>query len=192
VGESAYWHVARRRWRVVVAFAELGVGAALVATAALDSARPLRDVVIGLAVGLAVGLFAVRPADQLIGPATPTVTYGPPGRRRSSGGRHQSGRQQVPVEAVLVRASLWPEPELSELPAPTFARPRHRRRSHAGQHASHAARANRDPSTTWSTGPTTPDGAEAVPTSPRPPVRDRHRRAEAPPAPTRTTTPPER
>jgi hypothetical protein len=159
VGESAYWHVVRRRWQVVVGFAQVGVAAALVATEAFDSTRPLRDILIGLAVGLAIGLVAVRPADQLVGPPPATVSTGRHWQRQRPRGRHQSGRRRDDPGVVLVRASLWPEPELSETPAPTFARPRHRRRSHAGQHASHAATAGRDPSASWAT-PSTPDAPD--------------------------------
>jgi hypothetical protein len=114
VGETSYWDVARRRWQVVVAFAQLGVGIALVASTALDSARPIRDIVIGFVAGLAAGLIVVRPVEQIA--AAPPVPAR--GRHwRGPGGRH-ARRQMVVVEAVP-----WPEPQLAERPTPTFARP---------------------------------------------------------------------
>jgi hypothetical protein len=112
VGESAYWDVARRRWQVVVAFVQLGVGIALAASAAFDSTRPIRDIVIGFVSGLAAGLIVVRPVEQLAEPAQ--------GRGRHS--RHPSDRRAI-QRMVVVEAVPWPEPELSEYPTPTFARP---------------------------------------------------------------------
>jgi len=112
VGETSYWDVARRRWQVVVAFAQLGVGIALVASSALDSPRPIRDIVIGLVSGLAAGLIVVRPVEQLAEPS--------PGRGRHS--RHPAGRRAT-QRMVIVEAAQWPKPEISEYPTPTFARP---------------------------------------------------------------------
>jgi hypothetical protein len=125
VGESAYWHVARRRWQVVVAFAQLGVGTALVASEVFNSTRPLRDIVVGLVVGLAIGLVAVRPAEQLAGPPAPAASGGRHWRRPQSGGRHQVTRRRLPErEIVVFTPTPWPRPELTEQPRPTFARPR--------------------------------------------------------------------
>ena len=123
MGEAAYWHVARRRWQVIVAFAQLGVGAALVAAETFDSPRPLRDIIVGLVVGLAIGLIAVRPAEQLAGPPTVAAGRGRHWRPASHGGGHHSHRS-VPLREVLVHAAPWPHPELSEHPRPTFAPPR--------------------------------------------------------------------
>jgi hypothetical protein len=116
VGESTYWAVARRRWQVVVAFAQLGVGTALVASEGFDSTRPLRDIAVGLIVGLAIGFVGVRPAEQFAGPPTSA-------RSRGRHWRHPSGVRASQRE-VLVRSAQWPHPELSERPRPTFPRPR--------------------------------------------------------------------
>lgn len=127
--ESAYWRVACRRWQVIVAFAQLGVGTALVAVEAFDSSRPLRDILVGLVVGFAIGLVAVRPAEQLARPPAAAVTRGrhaqqqPPRSRRQVSGRHQVSRHRVPQQEIVVFMP-WPEPELTEQPRPTFARPR--------------------------------------------------------------------
>lgn len=123
MGEAAYWHIVRRRWQVVVAFAQLGVGAALVAAETLDSARPLRDIIVGLVVGLAIGFIAVRPAEQLAAPPTAAAGRGRHWQPPPSAGRHHPQRPE-PQGEVLVRAARWPEPELSERPRPTFAPPR--------------------------------------------------------------------
>lgn len=124
MGESGYWRAARRRWQVVVAFAQLGVGTALVTTEALDSPRPLRDIMIGLVVGLAVGFIAVRPAEQLAGPPSPSTSRGRHWQRPQPAGRHHSSRRQLPPQEIVVFSAPWPHPELSEQPPPTFARPR--------------------------------------------------------------------
>jgi hypothetical protein len=123
VGESAYWHVARRRWQVIVAFAQLGVGAALVAAEAFNSPRPLRDIIIGLVVGLAIGLIAVRPAEQLAGPPAVAAGRGRHWERRPPEGRHDS-RQPTAQRELVVRIAPWPDPELTERPRPTFSPPR--------------------------------------------------------------------
>lgn len=119
MGESAYWRVARRRWQVVVAFAQLGVGTALVTTEAFDSPRPLRDIVVGLVVGLAIGFVAVRPAEQLAGPPAPAASRGRHWQRQQ-----HVGRRRLPQREIVVFSPPWPHPELTEQPRPTFARPR--------------------------------------------------------------------
>lgn len=125
MGESGYWHVARRRWQVIVAFAELGVGTALVAAETFDSPRPLRDIVVGLLVGVAIGFVAVCPAEQLIGRPSPATSRGR--HWQQPGGRHHSGRRRMaPHREVVVPAAPWPQPELSERPRPTFESPRRR------------------------------------------------------------------
>ncbi|MDT4920932.1 MAG: hypothetical protein QOI15_1834 [Pseudonocardiales bacterium] len=110
--------------------AELGVGIALVATAAADSGRPLRDILIGLVVGVALGVSLVTPVDQSALRAA-----------AAAGGRHGRRRRDRPVipqpadaaaqaaqaahrpAIVQFTATPWPHPELTEQPRPTFDPP---------------------------------------------------------------------
>src|SRR4051794_19495424 len=105
MGEAAYWAVARRRWQVVVAFAQFGVGAALAASEVFDSSRPLRDLIVGLVAGVLMGFVAVRPVEQLASP--------PPVARRT--GRHSRRKPRArarQADVITVRAALWPDPQL--------------------------------------------------------------------------------
>jgi hypothetical protein len=83
----------------------------------------VRDIMVGLVIGLAIGFIAVRPAEQLATPPSLAANRGRHWERPPSGGRHHAGRPEQQRE-VIVRSAPWPHPELTEQPRPTFARPR--------------------------------------------------------------------
>jgi hypothetical protein len=136
VSHSAYWQVARRRWQIVVAFAQLGVAAALIATEAFDSTRPLLSILIGLGIGVANGLLAVWAAGP---PAPPRPTKHArskshaarqtatpiPARPRPRSARRQPRRHGTQHTVDVPR---WPQVELAEYPRPTYPPPLRPRR----------------------------------------------------------------
>jgi hypothetical protein len=119
----------RRRWVVLAVSVEVGVGVALIATTAGDSSRPLRDILVGLFLGLLLGLSALEPVSSGL-PWTRAVARHGAGRRRLAPQRArraaQRGARASQPDIVHFASVTWPEPQLSESPAPTFpAPPRH-------------------------------------------------------------------
>jgi hypothetical protein len=112
------WDVTRRRWQVLLLCVEAGVGIALIATAAADSGRPIRDLLIGLVAGFTLGLSLVTPVDHS---ARRSATAGS-GRRRAGGRRAAAQARWAHQPAIVTFASTpWPHPELTDQPEPTFA-----------------------------------------------------------------------
>jgi hypothetical protein len=116
----------RRRCLVVVGCVEVGVGVALIATAAGDSSRPLRDILAGLFLGLLLGLSALEPASAARprGRAVPRHGRGKRSLARQRARRAaQRGAWARHPDMGQFASVRWPDPQLTEAPSPTFPPP---------------------------------------------------------------------